>query len=180
MSQPRFGYVPIVLVLTAGVTQSAIAGTVTICHFPPGNPANVQVITVGGSAVPAHVAKHNDAVCSDGDTDCCFGDASPSVCTNFQADGNNCGGCGNVCPSAATCIDGTCVATGCPVGGDPQACIAFAGRPGCADCCASAPSTSGCADACIAANVFMCAFDAVNTECAAALNAAGCAALCCP
>jgi hypothetical protein len=31
---------------------------VTICHFPPGNPANVQTITIGSSAVPHHFANH--------------------------------------------------------------------------------------------------------------------------
>lgn len=48
---------------------------VTICHFPPGNPANVQVITIGVSALPSHVALHGDFLfssdpqsrqCSDG------------------------------------------------------------------------------------------------------------------
>ena len=29
---------------------------VTICHRPPGNPENVQTITVGESAVDAHLA----------------------------------------------------------------------------------------------------------------------------
>ncbi len=31
---------------------------VTICHFPPGNPANVQILTIGASAVPHHVGNH--------------------------------------------------------------------------------------------------------------------------
>jgi len=34
---------------------------VTICHFPPGNPANQHMITVGESAVPAHLS-HGDFV----------------------------------------------------------------------------------------------------------------------
>lgn len=38
---------------------------VTICHYPPGNPSNVQVITVGASAVPAHIAQHGDQVYSE-------------------------------------------------------------------------------------------------------------------
>jgi len=33
---------------------------VTICHYPPGNPDNVQVITVGVNAVAAHFANHGD------------------------------------------------------------------------------------------------------------------------
>jgi hypothetical protein len=32
---------------------------VTICHVPPGNPANAHSITVGAPAVPAHLA-HGD------------------------------------------------------------------------------------------------------------------------
>jgi hypothetical protein len=31
---------------------------VTICHLPPGNPDNAQTITIGASAVPAHLANH--------------------------------------------------------------------------------------------------------------------------
>ena len=34
---------------------------VTICHYPPGNPDNVQVITVDISALPAHLA-HGDGI----------------------------------------------------------------------------------------------------------------------
>ena len=32
---------------------------VTLCHIPPGNPGNAQTLTVGASAVPAHLA-HGD------------------------------------------------------------------------------------------------------------------------
>jgi hypothetical protein len=35
---------------------------VTICHRPDGNPANQHEITVGESAVAAHVAEHGDSV----------------------------------------------------------------------------------------------------------------------
>src|SRR5438477_606507 len=40
---------------------------VTICHRPPGNPSNEHTITVGASAVPAHLA-HGDHLgpCADG------------------------------------------------------------------------------------------------------------------
>ena len=44
---------------------SAISGEeaqVTICHHPPGNPTNVQIITVGESAVPSHIQNHGDTV----------------------------------------------------------------------------------------------------------------------
>jgi len=41
---------------------------VTICHIPPGNPANAHSITVGSAAVPAHLA-HGDTegACGGGD-----------------------------------------------------------------------------------------------------------------
>src|SRR6476659_8001022 len=37
------------------------AAKVTICHIPPGNPNNAHTITVGASAVPAHLA-HGDTL----------------------------------------------------------------------------------------------------------------------
>jgi hypothetical protein len=35
---------------------------VTICHIPPGNPENRHTITIGASAVAAHVAEHGDEI----------------------------------------------------------------------------------------------------------------------
>ena len=87
---------------------------VTICHFPPGNPDNAHAITVGASAVPAHVTNHHDAVCGPGASDCCFQtSSSASVCTTFAADVQNCGSCGNHCVDGQICSSGTCV---CPTG----------------------------------------------------------------
>jgi len=34
----------------------------TICHIPPGNPANAHTICVGNAAVPAHVHNHGDSI----------------------------------------------------------------------------------------------------------------------
>ena len=34
----------------------------TICHIPPGNPANAHTICVGNAAVPAHLRNHGDSV----------------------------------------------------------------------------------------------------------------------
>jgi hypothetical protein len=34
----------------------------TICHIPPGNPANAHTIIVGAPAVPAHVGNHGDCL----------------------------------------------------------------------------------------------------------------------
>ena len=47
---------------------------VTICHIPPGNPANAHEITVDDDAVPAHLA-HGDnrgpcASCDPANKDC--------------------------------------------------------------------------------------------------------------
>ncbi|MBC7977679.1 MAG: hypothetical protein H7138_22100 [Myxococcales bacterium] len=39
----------------AGTTKKT-----TICHVPPGNPANVHTLCVGNSAVRAHVDNHGD------------------------------------------------------------------------------------------------------------------------
>lgn len=40
---------------------AAAVEKVTICHVPPGNPANAHTIVVGAPAVPAHLA-HGDSV----------------------------------------------------------------------------------------------------------------------
>jgi uncharacterized repeat protein (TIGR01451 family) len=40
-------------------SSSSSEANVIICHLPPGNPANAQTITVGQSAVPAHLS-HGD------------------------------------------------------------------------------------------------------------------------
>jgi hypothetical protein len=39
----------------------AAADKVTICHRPPGNPANANTLSVGSSAVPAHLG-HGDSI----------------------------------------------------------------------------------------------------------------------
>ena len=102
------------LPLVPGLAEGAPEPKVTICHFPPGNPANVHQITVGASAVPAHVTNHGDAVCAAGASDCCFeSGASPSVCTSVVSDVNNCGSCGHACIRGQLCSSGSCV---CPTG----------------------------------------------------------------
>jgi len=32
----------------------------TVCHIPPGNPANKHTICIGNAGVPAHLAQHGD------------------------------------------------------------------------------------------------------------------------
>jgi hypothetical protein len=110
------GFALILAILPLGNAAQAAPpeSKVTICHFPPGNPGNVHQITVGGSAVPAHVTNHHDAVCAAGASDCCFQTSSaPSVCTSFASDVTNCGSCGNHCVDGQICSSGTCV---CPTG----------------------------------------------------------------
>lgn len=50
------------LVATQPKALGAAEDKVTICHIPPGNPANAHTIVVGASAVPAHLANHGDSV----------------------------------------------------------------------------------------------------------------------
>jgi hypothetical protein len=42
-------------------------------------------------------------VCATATPTCCA-----SVCTNTQTDNNNCGACGNKCPTGKTCKAGVC------------------------------------------------------------------------
>jgi hypothetical protein len=61
----------------ATVRNQLDQGWVTICHFPPGNPANVQTITISVNALPAHLA-HGDYVGS------CLGGAGTIFFTTFH------------------------------------------------------------------------------------------------
>ena len=51
--------IPVLAAMALSAVSFGAEEKVTICHFPPGNPGNVQEITVGVSALPAHVA-HGD------------------------------------------------------------------------------------------------------------------------
>jgi hypothetical protein len=48
-----------------------------------------------------------EAICFDSCPDATPDACGPSTCVNFKIDKNNCGGCGNVCPSES-CNNGTC------------------------------------------------------------------------
>ena len=50
------------LVMTMPRAAHATSFKVTICHRPPGNPANEQTISVGVAAVAAHFAQHDDSL----------------------------------------------------------------------------------------------------------------------
>lgn len=65
----------------AGPATTANAGAqekVTICHYPPGNPDNAQVITIGESAVPMHMSLHDGDNVKTYDGPCRFGGYQPS------------------------------------------------------------------------------------------------------
>ncbi len=89
---------------------------VTICHVPPGNPANAHTISVGESAVSAHLA-HGDytGACS---TSC---QVNPSLCDDGNAcTSDSCGANGQCAHDAVSCDDGNACtvdqcdpATGC-------------------------------------------------------------------
>ena len=161
-SQDRF--YQLVLVAIFALANSTIATAspaprVTICHFPPDDPADVQLLTVGAPAVPAHLSQHHDAVCAAGNGDCCFG--APSLCTNFQTDPNNCGGCGNVCGSGTTCTGGSCVSP-CAPGTTPcnGACVDESTDPnncgGCGNVCGAGTTCTGgsCVSVCAPGETF--------------------------
>ena len=94
-----------------GQAKEVKEAKVTICHLPPGNPANVQMITVGASAVAAHVANHGDGVCAQDANTCCVAN-NHAACVNLQSDPDNCGACGNSC-NGGNCVNGVCE-SGCP------------------------------------------------------------------
>ncbi len=94
---------------------------VTICHFPPGNPANAHTIRVGAPAVRAHLA-HGDHLgpCLPGEGHCPDGgqqDAGnpPDGGDGGQPDGGTCLPQGAHCdPSTPPCCSGLiCVSNVC-------------------------------------------------------------------
>lgn len=65
------------LSLAHAITPEAPAPKVTICHFPPGNPANYRTIRVSEHAVKAHVRHHGDLI-----GDCATVCDDNNACTN--------------------------------------------------------------------------------------------------
>lgn len=47
--------------LTMGSSEKVANHKITICHVPPGNPANTHSITISINALNAHLA-HGDAI----------------------------------------------------------------------------------------------------------------------
>ncbi len=74
-----FTLLALALVLGAAAAEAAKLPKITICHFPPGNPANWHTITISENALQKHQDQHGDLIgvacedasceqlCSDGD-----------------------------------------------------------------------------------------------------------------
>jgi cysteine-rich repeat protein len=143
----------VLAILVAPEPTLAAPAKVTVCHLPPGNLTNLQTITVGERAVPAHFA-HGDTLgpcasgciiaptlCDDGNLctmDVCLPNgecaSDPVDCT----DGNICTldlciedqGClnppedGNLCDDGSACTaDDICVDTFCVGAPVPDCCV---------------------------------------------------------
>jgi hypothetical protein len=112
-----------------GACDPGDAKKTTICHIPPGNPANAHTICVGNPAVPHHVKNHGDLVgpCRT-ETSC---PTPPPPCGDSHDHGKAAagGGGGGACDAghdgqtpAPTCPDGRAAC-----GVDPAACPADVG-----------------------------------------------------
>ena len=88
----------------ANSSGSGDSGKVTLCHIPPGNPANAHTISVGAPAVRAHLA-HGDYLGS------CVGDPNPNPNPNPDpnpnpgpgSDGGSNPNPGQCSPASAAC-----------------------------------------------------------------------------
>lgn len=108
--------------------SAAMAGQpkVNVCHRPPGNPANFNIISVAPSAVPAHLA-HGDNVVG---PEIC-GDGIDNDCNGVVDDANVCGpavlDCRCVFPNDIVFSGGTCLnsvaACGSPAGLCDELCV---------------------------------------------------------
>lgn len=94
--------------LSPGVA-SAGGEKVTLCHVPPGNPANPQTLVIAPSAVPAHLKNHAGdhlGQCCQTDSQC--NDANPctmDTCTSAGA----CEHTPVTCASGDACNDDVCI-----------------------------------------------------------------------
>jgi hypothetical protein len=87
----------------------AAAGKITICHIPPGNPANAHTITVGLPALKAHT-KHGDTLgACGGETDAGTGGETDAGSGDVDAGPSECAPVGSTCGGGVVCCDGlTC------------------------------------------------------------------------
>ncbi|AKQ69368.1 Cell division protein FtsH [Myxococcus hansupus] len=95
--------------------EAAASGKVTLCHYPPGNPANAHTLSVGAAAWPAH-ERHGDTLgpCEwSGEPDAGSGEEPYDAGCGHEADGGggapDAGG-GGLDAGAPACVpvDGAC------------------------------------------------------------------------
>lgn len=113
------------LALAASAT-AAPAAKVTICHFPPDDPASFQTITIAPSALPAHLAHHD------------FGGPCENDCALF---GSLCDD-GNACTVDTCNADGTCASSAPTDCDDANPCTADSCDPGTGACVTAPVSTT--------------------------------------
>lgn len=123
------GYALLAAVLVTLATSAAWAGKTTICHFPPGNPANFHTITVGDNAVNAHVNNHGDLVgsclencetiCDDGNacTIDVVSDPDQCICTAEPRPQVDCNDSNPCTADACDAVNGTCTNDPGPLNG---------------------------------------------------------------
>lgn len=87
LSKETFSALLLTAGLFSGTSFAAPPAQVTICHIPPGNPANAHEITVGARAVTAHV-NHGDTMgaCPTGGGPVVFQETEFDVCDNRQGE----------------------------------------------------------------------------------------------
>jgi len=183
--------------MLASLSSASTNDKVTICHFPPGNPATFQTITISASALPAHLA-HGDFPDSCAN-DCRLFDSAceaPDLCTDAT-----CNPLTGLCETAPkSCDDGLdCTADSCnsadgscqhtqiccsyDTSGTRTACDVYRNSLTCQQCLqAQCPvAVTACNDAAVysCGCASGCAYG--NPGCAAEINACSqCASACCP
>jgi len=144
------------LATKAGSGLAAQPAKVTICHYPPGNRSNVQVLSVSPSAVAAHVANHGDTVLGTVASCISCGDVctAPDACTPASCDVNGCNTV-SACTGVETCGGGGTVgACGCTSDDPAVTCEGLCGpqvdncnRPvDCGACCTPDCTNQTCGD----------------------------------